>query len=89
MNTLGAAVRGATATELAPMLKGPVLPQTDIQSVVADHPCPWRTIERRSGIMIKDALGATILFIAFTGEASRARKRRTAALIKDIINLAV
>lgn len=59
-----------------------------LRKVASEHPSPWRTIERRSGIMVKDARGVTILFLAFTGETSRERKRRTASLITEAINQA-
>ena len=62
------------------------LNEDTFRQVVTDHPCPWRLIEKRSGIVVKDAMGMTILFLAFTGKVSRDRKRRTAQLIAQAVN---
>ena len=43
-------------------------------------------IKGRSGIAIKDAKGATVLLLAFTGVASRERKKRAASLILEAVN---
>ncbi len=51
-----------------------------------DHPRPWRRIEHRTGITIKDASGATVLFMPFTGKASTEVKRKTAGLILSAMN---
>ncbi len=51
-----------------------------------DYPRPWRKMEHRSGIAIKDAAGATVLILPFTGKASADAKRRTARLILEAVN---
>jgi tRNA A58 N-methylase Trm61 len=68
-------------------MKEPVnLANDRLKQIVSDNPGPWRMIERRSGIIVKDVHGVTVLFLAFSGEISRERKRRTASLITEAIN---
>ena len=59
---------------------------TNGEAVSTDHPRPWGAIKGRSGIAIKDAKGATVLLLAFTGVASRERKKRAASLILEAVN---
>ena len=57
--------------------------------VITEHPIPWRAVERRSGIFVKDALGSTVLLLPFTAVSSQERKRRTATLIVESVNIAI
>ena len=54
--------------------------------LIPEYPLPWRRIEKRSGIMIKDAAGATVMMIQFTGEASKDAKWRVARLVLEAVN---
>ena len=51
-----------------------------------EHPRPWRKMAVQSGIAIKDTNGATVLFIPFTGAASRNRKAEVAELVLAAVN---
>jgi hypothetical protein len=52
----------------------------------SDHPRPWIKVMTRSGITLRDAEGATVLVLPFTGVASRDRKARAADLILRAVN---
>lgn len=51
-----------------------------------DHPRPWIKIVHRSGITIKDAQGAAVLQLPFTGLSSRDRKLRAAEMVLSSVN---
>ena len=52
------------------------------------HPRPWRTIKNESGIVIKDAAGATVSQMAYSGQGvgELKRKREAADLIISAVN---
>jgi hypothetical protein len=52
------------------------------------HPRPWRTIKNESGIVIKDAGGATVSQMAYSGQGvgELKRKREAADLIISAVN---
>lgn len=50
------------------------------------HPLPWRKVEQRSSIAIKDYDGATVLSIQLTGKSSRTRKHSIADMIIQTVN---
>jgi hypothetical protein len=53
-----------------------------------DHPRPWRIIKNDSGIVIKDASGATVSQMAYSGQGlgELKRKREAADLIISAVN---
>jgi len=55
-------------------------------SICSEYPCPWEAVEARSGVLIKDANGTTVLFAPFTGLTTRARRRKAAALVIQAVN---
>jgi hypothetical protein len=52
------------------------------------HPLPWRMITNHSGIVIKDAAGATVSQMAYSGQGvgELKRKRQAADLIISAVN---
>lgn len=56
------------------------------QPAPIDHPLPWSEVRSKSGIALKDADGATVLLIPFTGVSSRPRKLTTAGMILKAVN---
>ncbi len=53
---------------------------------VPEYPLPWQCFEKRSGIIIKDAAGTSVMTLPFTGEASKDAKRRAAQLVLRAVN---
>ena len=56
-----------------------------LEDACSFHPCPWHTIEARTGILIKDKMGATVLFMQ-AGTSTRSRKHHLAKLLVKLVN---
>jgi hypothetical protein len=56
------------------------------KSLVEDYPAPWRRVDHRTYIAVKDATNSVVLVLPLTGKSAQERKRRVANALIATVN---